>query len=629
MLNLSALGDLHSQGHLELLDVVDRLRGLGLSEFLPLPQLVVCGDQSSGKSSLLEAISGVPFPKKDNLCTRFATEVILRRNDASTEIQAAVSITPGTSRSEDDRNNLTNFKYDLLSLTDLPEMVQRAKEAMGLGSLGSAFSADVLRLEVTGPRIPQLTIVDLPGLIHSENKLQTAQDVELVTTLVENYMLQERSIVLAVVSAKNDYANQIILKKARRVDPEGNRTMGIITKPDTLHPGSDSEAAFLSLAKNQDIKFKLGWHVVRNADSNTNSDALGSRNEQEESFFEKSNWKLLVSSFRGIDTLRERLSVVLFEQIKRELPTLVDEIQTGISACADDLDKLGNSRNTEEEQRMYLSELGQKFYDLCRAGCDGNYEDEFFTASARRQREPTRIRALVQNESKSFAQRMARKGSAGPMPVDDEDDKDGNDGAARRQAVDRTLHLLRIGRGRELPGTYNPMLIGELFREYSVDWESITHKHLRWIWQQAKHFVELVLHKIADDHVVDMCCRLVTDPELEDILKFAVERLGSFLTELKRQPITYNHYFVDTVRKIRRARIEREICTKLERAIEKNGGTIHTEDARWAVLGMLSESRLDMDAVAAEEVVDHTFAYYKVRLTNIHRVLSANVSRSL
>ncbi len=56
---------------------------------------------------------------------------------------------------------------------------------MGLGSFGSALSTYVLRLEMTGPRMPLLTIVDLPGLIHLENKLQTAQDVELVTKLVQ------------------------------------------------------------------------------------------------------------------------------------------------------------------------------------------------------------------------------------------------------------------------------------------------------------------------------------------------------------------------------------------------------------------------------------------------------------
>jgi hypothetical protein len=76
---LHTMDALRTVEQIQLLDLVDSLRAEGLSEFTALPQLVVCGDQSSGKSSLLEAISGVPFPRKDNLCTRFATEVILRR----------------------------------------------------------------------------------------------------------------------------------------------------------------------------------------------------------------------------------------------------------------------------------------------------------------------------------------------------------------------------------------------------------------------------------------------------------------------------------------------------------------------------------------------------------------------
>ncbi len=70
---------LRTAEQIQLLDLVDSLRAEGLSEFTALPQLIVCEDQSSGKSSLLQAISGVPFPRKDNLCTRFTTEVILRR----------------------------------------------------------------------------------------------------------------------------------------------------------------------------------------------------------------------------------------------------------------------------------------------------------------------------------------------------------------------------------------------------------------------------------------------------------------------------------------------------------------------------------------------------------------------
>lgn len=70
---------LQSRDHSELLDVIHLLRSQGVSHYVPLPQLIVCGDQSSGKSSVLEAMSGVRFPMKDNLCTRFATELILHR----------------------------------------------------------------------------------------------------------------------------------------------------------------------------------------------------------------------------------------------------------------------------------------------------------------------------------------------------------------------------------------------------------------------------------------------------------------------------------------------------------------------------------------------------------------------
>lgn len=95
-------------------------------------------------------------------------------------------------------------------------------------------------------------------MIHSENKSQSALDVKLIHNLVEEYISNERTIILAVVSAKNDYANQIILKKAQEVDKEGNRTLGIITKPDFLRTNTENERSWLDLAQNKDVFFKLG-----------------------------------------------------------------------------------------------------------------------------------------------------------------------------------------------------------------------------------------------------------------------------------------------------------------------------------------------------------------------------------
>jgi hypothetical protein len=76
-LTTDSLKRLQSSDERRLLDVVDKLRRIGLNGTIELPQLVVCGDQSSGKSSVLEAITEIPFPRKAGLCTRFATEVSL------------------------------------------------------------------------------------------------------------------------------------------------------------------------------------------------------------------------------------------------------------------------------------------------------------------------------------------------------------------------------------------------------------------------------------------------------------------------------------------------------------------------------------------------------------------------
>ena len=109
--------------------------------------------------------------------------------------------------------------------------------------------------------------------------MQSDDDAKAVTSLVLSYMRKTRSIVLAVVSAKNDFANQIVTKYAREIDPDDLRTLEIITKPDTLHVGSESEQSFIKLAENKDVQFHHGWHVVRNHDYDTRHYSIQERDE--------------------------------------------------------------------------------------------------------------------------------------------------------------------------------------------------------------------------------------------------------------------------------------------------------------------------------------------------------------
>ncbi|KAH8696927.1 P-loop containing nucleoside triphosphate hydrolase protein [Phaeosphaeriaceae sp. PMI808] len=183
---LHAVDGLRTAEQIQLLDLVDSLRAQGLSEFTTLPQLIVCGDQSCGKSSLLEAISGVPFPRKDNFCTRFAIEVILRRASGS---EIKVSLVPSKGRSAAEQGRLWQFRHDVTSFEDFVSLFEKAKDVVRLLSVGAhVFMEDILRVEISGPTLPQLIIVDLPGLIHSHKKYQTEHDVNLITELVAKYI---------------------------------------------------------------------------------------------------------------------------------------------------------------------------------------------------------------------------------------------------------------------------------------------------------------------------------------------------------------------------------------------------------------------------------------------------------
>lgn len=157
-----------------MLDVVSQLRKCGLNSVLSLPQIVVCGDQSAGKSSVLEALTEIPFPRKDNLCTRYPTEIILRKGKLDS---LQIKVIPDPERSAEEQRPIKDFTEVITSFEELPRVMDRATEVMGLNKVDDngidmrhAFARDVLSVEIEGPNRPQLTVVDLPGIVQSQTK---------------------------------------------------------------------------------------------------------------------------------------------------------------------------------------------------------------------------------------------------------------------------------------------------------------------------------------------------------------------------------------------------------------------------------------------------------------------------
>ena len=614
---------LQSKDHGQLLDVIDLLRSQGISHYVPLPQLIVCGDQSSGKSSVLEAVSGVRFPTKDNLCTRFATELILRRGPTAS---AKLEIIPGAERSDEEKEKLLNFRVPTVSIDEFPSLIDKAKEAMGLNSDTKAFSDDVLRVEISGPKQPHLTLVDLPGLIHAENKQQSARDLQLVSSLVRFYMANSRSIILAVVSARNDYANQIVTKLARDVDPKGLRTLGIITKPDSLHVGSESEKAFLNLAKNEDVVFRLGWHVLRNRDYTERECSNEERDEAETGLFSQGIWTSLPTSSLGVGTLKPRLSIVLRDQIVSEMPSLIRDVEAGIKECRSRLARLREARGTPQEQRLYLIHISQSFSSLIKAAVGGVYVHDFFGDATTKAGYSKRLRAVVQNSLVDFAEDMRREGHDQDITDDapQQDDESIPRRISRSDFIEGVRELMRRSRGCELAGTFNPLIVGDLFYRQSRPWKRLVERYCDSILEAARLCLELVLIHTTDETTRDGLLREIIEPAMDRVTK----ELGIKVSEIMRphqkgHPITYNHYFTETIQKARQEHEKKNMLRPLKAffKVKPHTGSSYIQPQAFNTADLLDaltqRTEEDPDRYACSEAVDCMEAYYKASAIDI------------
>ncbi|KAI5459754.1 P-loop containing nucleoside triphosphate hydrolase protein [Mariannaea sp. PMI_226] len=409
-------------GNRALLDKMDKLRELGIQELVPLPQMVVVGDQSAGKSSVLESLTGFHFPRSVTLCTRHATEIICRREETKS---IHVSIQPA----DGDDEKAKKFRRTVTSL-DAPEferIFREAAEVMGIKSdadaSGSAFSQDVLRVEISGPEEDHLTIIDVPGMFENATPgVTTEEDIDLVKGMVKKYIHESRTIILAVVPCNGDIANQKILTLAKAADPEGRRTMGVLTKPDLAVENATKEVVVdLVLGRRRDLK--LGYCVVKNrgADDTTSSNEV--RDLKEKEFFKESPWTRLPAERLGIPALKMRVQQLLMDRTKSEFPKVRSELLSQLKRMEEDLAAMGQSRATADQQRAYLGELATQFNRIKDQGLDAYYSRNTIFTENPELKLITRIREI----NEQFARVLYTKGHERAFYKCDDENDDGED----------------------------------------------------------------------------------------------------------------------------------------------------------------------------------------------------------
>ncbi|KAL2784217.1 dynamin family protein [Aspergillus keveii] len=628
----------------KLLDKIDELRTIGVGGLVELPQLIVCGNQSSGKSSVLEAISRVKFPAKSNVCTRFATEVILRR---SPKPRIKISIEPGPSRVLTETiNRIRSFTHEEFSNgDDLPALIEKAKEHMGIqDTVNSGFSDDILKVEVSGPEKPELTLVDLPGLYYSTSLDQGKQGIAIVRGLTEKYMMNSQSIILAVVSAKADYHLQEVVNMAEKFDKRRERTLGIITQPDILEANSEEEELYLKFMRNEKTYLKLGWHAIRNRSFETRDISDDARDDQEREFFNQGNWSSIPRDSVGVESLRRRLSSILLKHIQQNLPGLIADMKKKIADREERMSKLGSPRSTLQQQRGFLLNISSAFERIVGQALNGMYADEFFggLGTQHDQDNSRLLRATIRQLNEFFAEAMTIRGSRraiigipGDVPWPS---TPGNPYmvdwtprfVSREKLEEEATELARQNRGIELPGSANQLLVGNLFRDQSKPWEDLGRDHLIKAWDSVRYFVFLLLQHLTDEHTSALLAGSVIEAEMEGMKQALLDKLDELTTHTKRgHPLPVGKSFLTQIQKARSDRLVNSLKSKLANTTKDHSvplSNISVFDLQVAI-AELEKSR---DEFAAADIVDQMQAYYDIAiLTFVDNVATLGIENCL
>ncbi|CAI5715644.1 unnamed protein product [Peronospora effusa] len=315
--------------------LVDQLRDIGLDEYIELPQIAVMGDTSSGKSSLLSALSGISFPSSDQLTTRCPTRVLLTRADTFRGNVRLVRFQ--TSANDEDKNKKREENESFDSVEDVPDAITKLTKQ--LVSEGQYISDDEIVIEMSGPHLPNLT-------------LRIYQD------LCARW--QERTIILAVVPAV-DMHNTEILQAAQEADPSGTRTIAVITKLDLVDSGA--EVGVHELLLNKKKCMKLGYHAVkcRSQLELTNGTTIAESVANEMSF--------LVSILIGVDYHN-----ICGDNVRRSLPKVIEELETRMVETQQALSRLGLPLETPGAQRQRFGKWVNQYLRMMEAAINGQYE---------------------------------------------------------------------------------------------------------------------------------------------------------------------------------------------------------------------------------------------------------------
>ncbi|KAI8804792.1 hypothetical protein BJ742DRAFT_741752 [Cladochytrium replicatum] len=555
--------------------LIEKLHEYGVDDLIDLPQLAVMGDTSSGKSSVLTALSGIEFPSNAQITTRCATQLILK-NSKKFAGEAFLR--------RYGKDNSMDFWEKLSSLAEVKDKIQ---EMTGkLVQEGHEISDDSIVIRVSAPGVPNLTLTDLPGYIRTVGDNEDKLIIPKVRTLVQRYLKQSRTMILAIHPANVDIHNSEILQAALEIDPEGTRTMAIITKVDMVDRGA--EDAVVNLVNNRVKELRLGYHAVKCRSQQDLKDGVSVSDaiKSEELFFETSeHWVQVEQDLLGIPRLAEKLVGHMNDRIREALPGIRGDLKRKREDVTSNLDKMGPELDDSSKRRHFFECVKHRLEMLLQMGVDGrSYSTyDFFSDYERR------LRVTINGLDSAFALDIGnlqfpkkdelKKGDKVEVRVNGtwiggelvDRKSDGKyeckyiyrDGEVRDKLVfgesDVRIPILWLvdklakERGREPPIFLAPSVFNSVFAQSISEWKNAMFKLAEDYRANLEAFIDEMLAEVCSakaakrlhDHLKHLFNSIIT--ESYSITKAQLRHCY----DMETMPFTQNHYLYETIYKDR------------------------------------------------------------------------------
>ncbi|XP_020403929.1 dynamin-related protein 3A isoform X3 [Zea mays] len=332
-------------------DIIARLDG-DAAAGLELPQVAAIGGQSSGKSSVLEALVGRDFlPRGPDICTRRPLVLQLVRHAAPEEWGEFLHV-PGRQF-----HDFEQIKREIQLETD--------KEAGD----NKGVSEKQIRLKIFSPNVLDITLVDLPGITRVPVGDQPSDIESRIRAMIMQYIKHPSCIILAVSPANADLANSDALQLARLADPDGSRTIGVITKLDIMDRGTDARNFLLGNV----IPLKFGYVGVVNR---SQEDINFNRSVKDALAFEEKYFLTLpayhgLAHCCGVPQLAKKLNMILLKHVTNMLPGLKTRINAQLVAVAKEHAAYGDTVESVAGQGVKLLNILRKYCEAFSSMVEG------------------------------------------------------------------------------------------------------------------------------------------------------------------------------------------------------------------------------------------------------------------